>query len=151
MSMSTVERPVAAEPKPASTPRFFADFAEQLPIRGELFGLEHLESQARELAAASPVMAGKSAGHPLLRRFVENGRRLTAAHEKIVVATRHQETLAPDAEWLLDNFHIVVDTLREVRHDCQGDPGIGNAGGLPALVIVKIGQSHEIFSCTIQF
>src|SRR5260370_30322748 len=117
MSTSTVEQVAPAKPKPVSAPRFFADLADATPIRAELFGLEHLESHARELAAASPVLAGKSAGHPLLRRFVENGHRLTRAHEQIVEATQRQESLAPDAEWLLDNFHIVVDTLREVRHD----------------------------------
>jgi len=117
MSTSTVEQVVPAKLKPVAAPRFFADLADARPIRAELFGLEHLESHARELAAASPVLAGKSAGHPLLRRFVENGHRLSRAHEQIVEATQRQESLAPDAEWLLDNFHIVVDTLREVRHD----------------------------------
>ena len=27
------------------------------------------------------------------------------------------ETVTPDAEWLLDNYHIIEDTLREVRQD----------------------------------
>src|SRR5439155_13141550 len=108
MSTPVVERPSAPEIKPGSTKHFFGELADGQPIRAELYGLEHLEGHARELAAASPIVAGRSAGHPLLRRFVDNGRRLIKAHRQIVAATLHQESLAPDAEWLLDNFHIVV-------------------------------------------
>src|SRR5262249_60336330 len=54
---------------------------------------------------------------PLPRRFVENGRHLVAAHEWITELTRRKESITPDAEWLLDNFHIVEDTLREIRVD----------------------------------
>jgi cyclic beta-1,2-glucan synthetase len=97
--------------------RFFSDFSSTEPIRGELFSLEHLQDRARELARASPVRSGRHAGHPLLRHFAGNGRRLARAHQAITEASRRQEALTPDAEWLLDNFHIVEEALREVRHD----------------------------------
>jgi cyclic beta-1,2-glucan synthetase len=97
--------------------RFFSDLASTEPIRGELFGLEHLEERARELARCSRVRSGKHAGHPLLRHFFRNGRRLVRAHKGISDATRRREALTPDAEWLLDNFHIVEEALREVRND----------------------------------
>jgi cyclic beta-1,2-glucan synthetase len=69
------------------------------------------------LAQASPVTPAPQPGHPLLRRFFQNGRRLLKAYHRISEASRRQESITPDAEWLLDNFHIVADTLREVRHD----------------------------------
>jgi cyclic beta-1,2-glucan synthetase len=90
------------------------------PIRSELFGLEHLEAYARALARDSTeVSTGATAhgGEPLRRRFASNGRQLAMARHAIAAATTRGEALTPDAEWLLDNFHIIDDTLREVRHD----------------------------------
>jgi cyclic beta-1,2-glucan synthetase len=95
----------------------FIDPAGTEPIRAELYGLETLEAQARRLADASPVLPGVRAGHPLLTRFMANGRRLARAYEMIREASRQEEVVTPDAEWLLDNYHIVADALREVRHD----------------------------------
>src|SRR5262249_10160460 len=83
----------------------------------EQYGLEHLEAHARNLAAASRLAPPDRPGHPLLRRFRQMGRELDASHRHIAEAARQQETLSPDAEWLLDNYHIVADTLREVQHD----------------------------------
>jgi cyclic beta-1,2-glucan synthetase len=100
---------------PAGPP--FVDLAGRDPIRAELFGPEHLETHARRLAAASASVTRKQIGHPLLRRFRDNGRQLAQAHQRIADASRRQEVITPDAEWLLDNFHIVTETLREVQID----------------------------------
>jgi cyclic beta-1,2-glucan synthetase len=88
----------------------------QEPIRAELYGLEHLEAHARALRHPSLPAVRGAPRDALLRRFRENGRALTRAHAEIA-ATAHQETLGADAEWLLDNYHIIEETLREVRHD----------------------------------
>jgi cyclic beta-1,2-glucan synthetase len=42
---------------------------------------------------------------------------LDRAHRTIAAATAGKAALTPDAEWLLDNYHIVEEVLREVRHD----------------------------------
>ena len=53
-----------------------------------------------------------------LSRYVFQFRReLDDDHRRIAAAAQQQETLTPDAEWLLDNYHIVAETLREIRHD----------------------------------
>src|SRR5262249_32886820 len=39
------------------------------------------------------------------------------AYQRITAAARREEAITTDAEWLLDNYHIVAETLREVRHD----------------------------------
>jgi cyclic beta-1,2-glucan synthetase len=85
------------------------------PIRRELFGLERLEAHARQLAQAAPVEV--VAGFPLLRSFHQNSKALVRAHREISRAYRNQESFGADAEWLLDNFHIIEDTLREVWLD----------------------------------
>src|SRR5438132_7041325 len=89
------------------------------PSRAELFGAEHLEAHARQLAASAAV-APVIAGQPLLARFRRNSRALLLAHRFISAAYRRGESFGSDAEWLLDNFHIISDALAEVRTDLPG-------------------------------
>jgi cyclic beta-1,2-glucan synthetase len=117
MTTSSAELTAPVGTRAGSTSRFFIDLGSSEPIRAEQYGLENLEACARDLAKASSVTPGPAVGHPLLRRFVESGRRLAEAHRRIVAASQKQEALTPDAEWLLDNFHIVEETLREVETD----------------------------------
>jgi cyclic beta-1,2-glucan synthetase len=117
MSTSSIEMAPAAEPRAGFAATPFVNPANPEPIRGELYGLEHLEAHARNLAAAFRLAPPDRPGHPLLRRFRQMGRELDASHRHIAGAARQQETLSPDAEWLLDNYHIVAETLREVQHD----------------------------------
>jgi cyclic beta-1,2-glucan synthetase len=42
---------------------------------------------------------------------------LLEAYRRIAEAAAKNYPLSPDAEWLLDNFYIVEEVLREVRHD----------------------------------
>ena len=56
-------------------------------------------------------------GRPLPRDFADNADKLRAAHLLIGEAYRNHETLGTDAEWLMDNYHIIRDTLAEIRTD----------------------------------
>src|SRR2546428_2267584 len=97
-----------------------AEFAPQPfeePIRAELFGVERLEQQAESLAAAQPVMSELEKGRQLLPRVEDNGRVLREAYRAIAKAIREDRTITPAAEWLVDNFHIVDEQLREIRDD----------------------------------
>jgi cyclic beta-1,2-glucan synthetase len=116
MSTSSVEAaPVGnASGLPGST---LLNLQEHEPIRAELFGIDHLEDHARRLAELSRLAPPNRPGHPLLRRFPQIGRDLDRAHQRITEASRRQEAITTDAEWLLDNYHIVAETLHEVRHD----------------------------------
>src|SRR5262249_505680 len=87
---------------------------EDVPIRGELCGAEQLRELARQVARASPTQPHRR-GRPLLRRLEENRSFLLSTHRIISDAARAQETLTPDAEWLLDNFYVIRDVLAEVR------------------------------------
>jgi cyclic beta-1,2-glucan synthetase len=87
------------------------------PIRGELFSTERLEAFAETLAAEHAVSPGQRRGRPLLPRLQENGRVLLASYRSIADAIREERTISPAAEWLVDNFHIVEDQLREIRED----------------------------------
>ena len=87
------------------------------PIRAELFGPERLEQHAESLAAAQPVTARSRHQHRLLQRVRENGRVLLASYRTIAQAIREERAITPAAEWLVDNFHIVEEQVREIRDD----------------------------------
>src|SRR2546428_1931731 len=87
------------------------------PIRAELFGIERLEQHAESLAAAQRVMSEPGQSRRLLPRVLENGRVLRDAHRVIAKAIREERAITPAAEWLVDNFHLVDEQLREIRDD----------------------------------
>ena len=91
------------------------DAAEQ-PVRAELFSVERLEQYAQTLAADHNVVRKKGRAQ-LLPRLESNGRKLVAAYRVLVEAIRNGRTISPAAEWLVDNFHIVEEQLREIRED----------------------------------
>jgi cyclic beta-1,2-glucan synthetase len=86
------------------------------PIRAEIFSVERLEQFARDLAAEHKIVVSKR-GRALLPRLEDNGRKLIAAYRALVETVRRGSSIAPAAEWLLDNFHIVEEQLREIRED----------------------------------
>jgi cyclic beta-1,2-glucan synthetase len=87
------------------------------PIRAELFGLERLEQHAHSLAAAQLVMQPSGRGRSLLARVEDNGRVLRESYRIIATAIREERAITPAAEWLVDNFHVVDEQLREIRDD----------------------------------
>ncbi len=90
--------------------------ADEHPISEELFSVERLEQYAQVLAAEHKVVIKK--GRPLLLpRLEDNGRKLVNAYNALVEAVRTGRVLSPAAEWLIDNFHIVEEQLREIRED----------------------------------
>jgi cyclic beta-1,2-glucan synthetase len=99
------------------------------PIRAELFGIERLEQHAESLATAQPVMKRSSRGRRLLARVEDNGRALRESYRVIANAIREERAITPAAEWLVDNFHVVDEQLREIRDDLP--PGF--YGELPKL------------------
>src|SRR5882672_11188668 len=97
----------------ARGPTDFSEFEE--PIRAELFSAERLEQHAHSLALAQTVAPDVAREHLLVPRVQANGRVLHEARKLIGNATRHYVSITPAAEWLLDNFHVVEDQLRDIR------------------------------------
>ena len=87
------------------------------PIVGELFSAERLEQHAESLAAAQVVTDEPSRGRPILPRLAENGRLLLDSYRALAGSIREERSITPAAEWLVDNFHIVEEQLREIRDD----------------------------------
>ncbi len=95
----------------------FATKPPEAPIRAELFGIELLEQHAESLAAAQQIMDDSGQARPLLPRVEDNGRVLRETYRVTAKAIREERAITPAAEWLVDNFHVVDEQLREVRDD----------------------------------
>src|SRR5580692_2382064 len=86
-------------------------------VRAELFGSERLEQHAASLAAAQGVTQRRSARRSLGARLKQNESVLLAAYRAIGAAVGEGRPITPAAEWLLDNYHLVEEQIREIRAD----------------------------------
>ncbi|MBX7137773.1 MAG: hypothetical protein K1X83_07285 [Oligoflexia bacterium] len=84
------------------------------PLRSEIFTREDLATHARTLAQQHKVSSLKISGKDLFSRFAEN----CVVIEKAYFAfgrVSAKEHLTPGAEWLLDNYHVVEEHVREIK------------------------------------
>jgi cyclic beta-1,2-glucan synthetase len=91
------------------------------PILAELFSVERLEQHAQTLAAAQTVTDAPRRGRAVGPRISENGRVLLESYRVLARAIKDERSITPAAEWLVDNFHIVDEQLREIRDDLPPD------------------------------
>lgn len=87
------------------------------PVREELFGIERLEQHAESLAAAQPVTTKPPIVPSLHARLRDNAAGLLAAYRESAAEIENDRGVVPAAEWLLDNYHLVEEQIREVRDD----------------------------------
>jgi cellobiose phosphorylase len=87
------------------------------PLRGEVLSRDRLAHRAAEQADlySEVVKSGRVA--PLKARFRDNCKVLNDAYFTFAEAVRADEPLAPGAEWLLDNFHVIDEQVKEIRRD----------------------------------
>jgi cellobiose phosphorylase len=90
-------------------------------------------------------------GSPHLERLDEHMRALRSAYVALTEDARRGERLSPAAEWLLDNFHTVSATARDIRHDLPlsfhnrlpttSAPGFDGLPRIYAMALELIGNS----------
>jgi cyclic beta-1,2-glucan synthetase len=112
-----VKQPIRRGPLHASRAARWSREASEDPIRAELFSIERLEQHAESLAAAQHVTTRVVAGRPVARRLRDNARVLLEAYRAIGKSIREEHAVTPAAEWLVDNFHVVEEQIREIRDD----------------------------------
>lgn len=82
-----------------------------------MLSLELLEEHARRLAALFTIAPRpRGSGRAHLRQLQEHMHALRAVYVALADDARH-EPMAPAAEWLLDNFHIISAAARDIHHD----------------------------------
>ena len=87
------------------------------PILAELFSVERLEQHAQSLAKAQTVTSAPQRGRDVHSRIADNGRVLVDSYRVLARAIKDERSITPAAEWLVDNFPIVDEQLREIRDD----------------------------------
>lgn len=87
------------------------------PIRAELYSVERLEQYAVSLAEQQQQTAQPKKFPKLLPRLEENGQILLETYKSLADAIRRKKAISPAAEWLVDNFHIVEEQVREIQED----------------------------------
>ena len=117
---------------------------DEKPFNAEFYSVERLEQYAQTLAAEHKTVTRKGRAD-LLPRLRDNGRVLEAAYKALVDALREGGAISPAAEWLVDNYHIVEEQLREIRHDLPKSyyhelPKLteGNLRGYPRIYAVAL-------------
>lgn len=87
------------------------------PIREEMFGAERLEQHARSLATAQSITSRPPAVPSLHARLKSNASVLLAAYRATAAVAEAGRPVVPAAEWLLDNYHLIEEQIREIRDD----------------------------------
>ena len=91
------------------------------PVRAELFGTERLEDHGRSLARAQRIEPGTLRSRQLLNRLDDNADALRQTYRETARAIELDRPIAPAAEWLIDNYHIVEKQIRKIRDDLPTD------------------------------
>ncbi len=91
------------------------------PIRADLFSDERLETHAVSLATAQQLMPGANRSRQLLVRLEDNAEALRRTYHETAAALELDRPIAPAAEWLIDNYHIVEKQIRKIRDDLPPD------------------------------
>ncbi|OBP14530.1 glycosyl transferase [Rheinheimera sp. SA_1] len=85
------------------------------PVRAELFSVERLETHAQTLAHSQPVTRNPIRVPLLAQRLTDNAAVLLQAFRTSTAEVEAGRAVVPAAEWLLDNYHVVEQHIREIR------------------------------------
>ena len=86
------------------------------PIRSEIFSAARLEMHGESLARAQTVISNARKGKKITPTVAENRKMLERSYLILLDAVREKRLIAPAAEWVIDNFHIVLAQLKDI-HD----------------------------------
>jgi cyclic beta-1,2-glucan synthetase len=87
------------------------------PIRGEVLGAERLGERARVVARQHRLLPPKKQGGPgpLLLRLENTRTVLDKVYAELSKGAESGLDISPAGDWLLDNFYIVQEHIREIR------------------------------------
>jgi cyclic beta-1,2-glucan synthetase len=100
--------PLSARREPAPEP----------PFREELLGPDRLAVEARRIAAGQRTAeAAHLRGTPLLSLVARAAADLVSDHARLTRAANGPRAVSPAGEWLLDNYYLIEQQIREIRED----------------------------------
>ena len=90
---------------------------------------------------------GRRSDKGLAPRLKDNSRVLLECYRTLAEAIRSERTVTPAAEWLVDNFHLVEEQLREIREDLPA----GYYRELPKLVDGDLRGYPRVYAIAYKF
>jgi len=84
------------------------------PLRSQIFTRDEMASHAMALARQHQVELVKT-GVDLFSRFEDNQAVVERAYFAFAKTDGSKEQLTPGAEWLLDNYHVIEEHVRDIR------------------------------------
>ena len=118
--------------------------AEQ-PLRSELLSVDQLRQHARTIASSHEI--DKRFGPDrLLPRLAENEVALLHAYEAVSDAVKQDVRIAPAADWLLDNFHLIEEQIRTARRHLPRT----YSGELPRLAIGPLAGYPRVYAIALE-
>ncbi len=94
-----------------------AQWDDSQPISAEIFGPERSKQHARTLAESQTVTDNPQRVHSIINRLNDNAAELLKCVREITVAIGEGKPITPAAEWLIDNYHLVEEQIRQTRAD----------------------------------
>ena len=86
-------------------------------IRAEIFGPDRFEQHAVSLADTQRVVDSATAVTTIVERVAEDEGALLDGYRAAVDDVRNDRVITPAANWLVENFHIVEQSIRQIRVD----------------------------------
>lgn len=115
------------------------------PLRSELLSVDQLRQHARTIAGSHEV--DKRFGPDrLLPRLAENEVALLRAFEAVSDAVKQGVRIAPAADWLLDNFHLIEEQIRTARRHLPRT----YSGELPRLVSGPLAGYPRVYAIALE-
>ena len=87
------------------------------PISSELFGPERFGMHALSLAEQQLVTLDEIDVYSVINRLADNAEVLLRVYRNICDTVARGKNVTPAAEWLMDNYHLVEQQIRQTRSD----------------------------------
>ncbi|MBS1102926.1 glycosyl transferase [Gluconobacter sp. Dm-62] len=90
-------------------------WADERPIRADLFGLDRMRVHAHSLAVSHAKTVFAAHGRSLIGRLNDNARVLQKANIALSHASEQGKQLTPAAEWLIDNYYLMDVQIQTIK------------------------------------
>ncbi len=100
------------------------------PLRAEILTRDGLIKLAQSLASEHRVTRSAKGWRRIRNRFEENFKILERTYYLLASASKEGELITPGGEWLLDNYHVIEQNVKEIRDHLPK----GYYGSLPKLI-----------------
>lgn len=87
----------------------------ETPIRLDILSIDGLKRHGKTLAKMQLVTDNPAKGYNLSERLKSNKKVLFENYSQINNAINQKQSITPAAEWLVDNFYIVEEQLRDIQ------------------------------------